>query len=151
MIRTLNNSSPEAKNFLKFIRDDLRNNRVALKFSMSRDVRFDGITTTAAYFQEPCLKRQGIIRIGTGNRKPVNVLTNLIHEYCHFLQWKNRDTLWMDADTSSGIRGEKYILLEEQTEREAISLIRQWHLPVNLSAIRKRSRSYIAHLRTTEK
>jgi hypothetical protein len=57
----------------------------------------------------------------------------------------------LDADTSSGIRGEKYIRLEEQTEREAISLIRQWHLPVNLSAIRKRSRSYIAHLRTTEK
>lgn len=151
MIRTLNNSSPEAKNFLKFIRDDLRNHRVTLKFSKSRTVRFAGNLHTAAFFQEPCHNRQGIIRIGTGNRKPVNVLTNLIHEYCHFLQWKNRDTLWIDLDESSGICGEKYIRLEEQTERSAISLIRQWQLPVNLSAIRKRSRSYIAHLRTTEK
>jgi hypothetical protein len=150
MIRTLNNSSPEAKNFLKFIRDDLRNNRVALKFSKSRDVRFDGITTTAAYFQEPCLKRQGIIRIGTGNRKPVNVLTNLIHEYCHFLQWKNGDAIWKRL-RGDAIDGESYVTLEEHTERDSLRLIREWHLPVNHSAIRKRSRAYIAYLRQESK
>lgn len=149
MIRTLSNSSPEAKDFLKFIRNDLTAHRVRLKFSRGRLVRFGKGYSTAGYFEEPTARKWGCIKIGTGNRKPINILTNLIHEYCHFLQWKNGDRQWLKGN-GDHIEGTSYILLEERTERESMRLIREWHLPVNHSAIRKRSRSYIAWLRSTE-
>lgn len=149
MIRTLSRQGTETKEFLKFIREDLRKNRVRLTFSRSRDVRFSGRLTTVGFFEEPTSRTWGRIRIGTGNRKPVTILTNLIHEYCHFLQWKNGDSEYHRSD-SDWIDGERYVLLEERTEREAINLIREWNLPMNLSAVRKRSRAYIAWLRATQ-
>ena len=151
MIRTLSNSSPEAKNFLKFIRHDLQTHRVHLKFSKGRSVRFNNVHSAAGYFEEPRGSQWGIIRVGTGNRKPINVLTNLIHEYCHFLQWKNGDSIWKKLHDGESIEGASYVTLEEHTERDSLRLIREWHLPVNHSAIRKRSRAYIAYLRQESK
>ena len=149
MIRTLSRTSPEVKDFLKYIREDLKNHRVHLKFSKTRNVRFNKTTTTAAYFHEPASNRWGSIRIGTGNRKPITILTNLVHEYCHFIQWKNGDRDWINGN-GDHIEGSRYVLLEERTEKEMISLMRSWNLPLNFSGIRKRSRSYIAWLRSNE-
>lgn len=149
MIRTLSRTSPEVKDFLKFIKEDLKNHRVHLKFSKNRNVRFSKTTTTAAYFHEPASNRWGSIRIGTGNRKPITILTNLVHEYCHFIQWKSGDSDWLNGN-GDHIEGSRYVLLEERTEKEMISLMRSWNLPLNFSGIRKRSRSYIAWLRSNE-
>ena len=149
MIRALSRSSPQAQEFLKFLRDDLRSHRVHLKFSRTRMVRFSKNLLTAGFFIEPTDKRWGMIRVGCGNRKPINILMNLAHEYAHFLQWKNRDRAWHDSD-SDMIQGSSYIELEKLTEASAINLLRDWHIPANYGAIRSRSRSYIAYLRNTE-
>lgn len=149
MIRVLSNTSPQAKDFIKFIRSDLNAHNVGLRFSRTRMVKFSQGILTAGYFLEPSPRKRGVIRIGTGNRKPINILANLAHEYIHFLQWKNKDSLWESHDTDI-IQGSDYVEIEKQTERDAIRLLREWHIPANYPAIRSRSRSYIAHLRRTE-
>ena len=149
MIRALSRTSPEAMDFIKFIRADLQTHRVHLKFSRTRMVRFSKNLLTAGFFIEPTRTRWGLIRIGTGNRKPINILMNLAHEYTHFQQWKNQDLIWMNSD-GDHIQGSSYIELEKLTESSAIHLLRSWNIPANYSAIRSRSRSYITYLRNTE-
>jgi hypothetical protein len=149
MIRALCRTSPEAKEFIKFLRDDLRSHRVHLSFSKTRMVRFSKNLLTAGFFLEPTGRKWGMIRVGCGNRKPINILMNLTHEYVHFLQWKNRDSLWTHGN-GDHINGSQYVELEERTEQDAISLLREWNIPANYGAIRSRSRSYISYLRDTE-
>jgi hypothetical protein len=149
MIRTLSRHSPEAKSLLSHIRSELKESRVRLVFSRTRMVRFDGSNLTAAYFQEPTAKKWGVIRIGTGNRKPINILMNLVHEYVHFLQWRSGDREWTRAK-GDFISGSSYIAIEERTEREARAILREWRIPANHGAIRSRSRAYIAWLRLNE-
>ena len=149
MIRTLNNSSPEAKAFIRHLREDLLQHHVKLTFSRSRKVRFSGNLLTAGFFQEPTGTKWGKISIGTGNRKPITILTKLANEYSHFLQWKNGDTEWVHEQCDH-IAGEKYVILEQRTEREAIRLLSTWKIPANFKAIRARSKAYIAYLRLTE-
>ena len=112
-------------------------------------VRFSKRLLTAGFFVEPTERKWGMIRVGCGNRKPINILMNLAHEYAHFLQWKNRDSDWTRND-GDHIEGSAYVELEKRTEREALSLLREWNIPANYGAIRSRSRSYITYLRDTE-
>ena len=112
-------------------------------------VRFSKSLLTAGFFVEPSERKWGMIRVGCGNRKPINILMNLAHEYAHFLQWKNLDREWHRSNDDF-IEGSDYVELEKRTEREAISLLREWHIPANYGAIRSRSRSYITYLRNTE-
>lgn len=149
MIRILSNSSPEAKAFLAHMRNDLAQHRVKLTFSRAKMVRFSHGIYTAAYFLEPGARKWGRIRVGTGNRKPINILMTLAHEYAHFLQWKNRDKAW-SRGTEDLIEGQKYIELEKRTEKSAIELLREWGIPANYQAVRMRSKAYIAYLRETE-
>jgi hypothetical protein len=149
MIRTLSNSSPEAKDFLKFIREELHNNKVKLAFSRTRKVRFSHGVYTAGYFLEPTPRKWGILRVGTGNRKPINILQNIAHEYVHFIQWREGDNAWTKGDGDL-IEGSSYVELEKRTEKDAIALLRDWGIPANYNAMRMRSKAYIAHLRRTE-
>ncbi len=149
MIRILSNSSPQAKAFLAHMREDLQNHNVKLIFSRTRMVRFAHGVYTAGYFKEPSPRKAGCIRVGTGNRKPITILANLTHEYAHFLQWKNNDKAWTRSNEDF-IEGSSYIELEQRTERQTISLLREWEIPANYNAIRMRSRSYITFLRNTE-
>lgn len=149
MIRALCRTSPEAHDFLMCIREELRSHRVHLKFAKTRMVRFDRNLLAAGFFLEPSTRKWGMIKIGTGNRKPITILTNLAHEYAHFLQWKNHDSAWDDS-CGDIISGRQYIDIEQQTERSAIRILQEWHIPANYAAIRKRSRSYISYLRSTE-
>ena len=149
MIRALSRTSPEAKEFIKFLRADLRQHRVHLRFSKTRMVRFSTNLLTAGFFVEPSERKWGMIRVGCGNRKPINILMNLAHEYAHFLQWKNRDSQWHNSDGDIFI-GSDYVELEKKTERDAIRLLQEWNIPANYGAIRSRSRSYISYLRDTE-
>ena len=149
MIRALSRTSPEAKEFIKFLRDDLRKHRVHLRFSKTRKVRFSKDLLTAGFFLEPTERKWGMIRVGCGNRKPIHILMTLAHEYAHFLQWKRHDRIWSQSEEDL-INGDAYIELEKRTEQDAISLLREWNIPANYGAIRSRSRAYISYLRDTE-
>ena len=149
MIRTLSKSSPQAKEFLNFIKQDLKAHRVNLSFARTRKVRFAKSILSAGFFVEPTQRKQGCIRVGTGNRKPINILITLAHEYVHFLQWKHGDSVWTQ-DNEDLVRGSGYIAIEQRTERDAIRLLKEWSSPANYNALRSRSRSYIAYLRRTE-
>jgi catalase len=87
--------------------------------------------------------------VGTGNRKPINILQNIAHEYVHFIQWREGDNAWITGDGDL-IEGSSYVELEKRTERDAIALLRDWGIPANYNAMRMRSKAYIAHLRRTE-
>ncbi len=149
MIRALSRTSPEAKEFIKFLRIDLSQHRVHLKFSKTRKVRFSKDLLTAGFFLEPTDRKWGMIRIGCGNRKPINILMTLAHEYAHFIQWKRHDSIWKHF-TDDPLCGLAYVELEKRTESDAVNLLREWNIPANYGAIRSRSRAYISYLRDTE-
>lgn len=149
MIRILSRINPSVRDFLTHMREDLNNHRVRLVFGRTRMVRFSNDLLTAGFFQEPSERKWGIIKVGTGNRKPITILTNLAHEYCHFLQWKSGDNQWHKADGNI-IDGGSYLKLEEKTEKEAIRLLRDWRIPANYNAVRMRSNAYLSYLRSTE-
>lgn len=149
MIRTLSRHSPQSKELLAHIRSELRKRRVRLVFSRTRMVRFDGKQLTAAYFQRPMGRKWGIIRIGTGNRKPINILMNLVHEYVHFMDWSTNHRRWRSS-RGDIIEGASYVSVEEEVEAESLRMLREWGIPANHRAVKARSRSYIAWLRLTE-
>ena len=96
----------------------------------------------------------GLTLIVNDNRTSTKTSETFFHkggisEYCHFIQWKSGDRDWLNGN-GDHIEGSRYVLLEERTEKEMISLMRSWNLPLNYSGIRKRSRSYIAWLRLNE-
>ena len=67
MIRALCRTSPEAHEFITFIREELRSHRVHLKFAKTRMVRFDRNLLAAGFFLEPSTRKWGMIKIGTGH------------------------------------------------------------------------------------
>lgn len=146
MIRVLNNTSPETKLFLKFIRDDLKQCRVRLQFTKAKTIRVEGIGKADGFFQEPRAAMWGRIRIATGGtRKPSTILATIAHEYCHFRQWYSSDIAYMKEYSP-----DHYLILEEKTEKESIALLREFRVPLNFRAVKKRSESYITRLRASQ-
>lgn len=147
MIRSLSNSSTEARDFLKFVREDLKAHRVHLRFTNTRMVRMTkGQPLVQGFFAEPLVTRWGIIKIPMRNKRHSTILANLAHEYCHFLQWKSNDR---DYNRHDGI-GNSYVRIEEKTEASAIALLKEWNIPLNYRAVKRRSNAYLAHLRESE-
>jgi hypothetical protein len=92
-------------------------------------------------------KEQPIIKVAIGTKSPEQWFGILVHEYCHFLQWKEQSELWTDfEDCSFNIdeiikNPKKYkkqllllIRLEADCERRAIKLIKNYHIPFDIDS-----------------
>jgi hypothetical protein len=82
-----------------------------------------------------------IIKVAVGNKTNERWFGVLIHEYCHFLQWKEQSKIWKDFEESNfniediinnPKKFKKEILLlirlEADCERRVIQLIRKYRL-----------------------
>jgi len=86
-------------------------------------------------------KDNPVLKVATGNKSNEEWFGILIHEYCHFLQWKENSKIWNDFEESnfsiddiikSPKKYKKEILLlihlEADCEKRAVSLIKQYNL-----------------------
>jgi hypothetical protein len=82
-----------------------------------------------------------ILRVAVGNKSQEKWFGILIHEYCHFLQWKESSQIWKDFEETdvnidliikSPKKYKKEILLllrlEADCERRVVKLIKQYNL-----------------------
>lgn len=101
-------------------------------------------------------KEQPIIKVATGLKTPQQWFGVLVHEYCHFLQWKENSELWKDFEECSFNIGDiinrpkKYkkqllllIRLEADCERRAIKLIKKYNIPFDLETYAKEANSIL--------
>jgi hypothetical protein len=145
-MRSISNHSPQAKALILHIRQHLKENNVILVFGRGRKVRADDGDMCLGFFKEPSEASQGCLRVATRRRKPSTVLAVLVHEYCHFVQWINGDKVYKDHS----IDKIDYILFEKITEKSSIRLMKQWAIPLNYSAVRRRSSSYLNWLKKND-
>jgi hypothetical protein len=86
-------------------------------------------------------KENPVLKVATGNKSNEEWFGILIHEYCHFLQWRENSKIWRDFEESNfsiddiiknpkKFKKEILILihLELDCERRAVSLIKHYNL-----------------------
>lgn len=104
------------------------------------------------FFWEPSLHRTGSelsryrageLKVATKNIPPNEWLVTLAHEYAHFLQWFRDDPVYTYSTS--------YLEMEIVTEREALALLKRFDLPLDYTAVKRKSKEYIAKIRREEK
>lgn len=136
--------------FLKLVDKDLRENGIKLILSIS-DVYMDNVIV-AGYFSE--YKREIVVKIED------NFVETLIHEYCHFLQFKNKKELWKKSKLAlnvmwnwlDGVDYHKQTItkairivqeLELDCEKNTIDIIEKYKLPIDKVKYIKYANAYI--------
>jgi hypothetical protein len=96
------------------------------------------------FFWEPSLHRRapGELRVATKNIPVSEWIVTLAHEYAHFLQWFRDDPVY-NCDS--------YLEMEIATEREAFEILKQFGIPINYEAAKRKSKKYIAKIKRYEK
>lgn len=86
--------------------------------------------TSESYFIYPGIHdcKNPIIVIGTRLNSKIFIST-LIHEYCHFLQWKNQITVWKKYEKNKSLKLE----LEKDCEKKTVKLIKKLKLENELN------------------
>lgn len=131
--------------FLSLVRSQCR--KCNVKFVLA-DAEFVGgklkREQMLGFFWEPSLHRRapGELRVATKNIPVSEWIVTLAHEYAHFLQWFRDDPVY-NCDS--------YVEMEIATEREAFEILKQFGIPINYEAAKRKSKKYIAKIKRYEK
>ena len=131
--------------FLSLVRSQCR--KCNVKFVLA-DAEFVGGKSKReqmlGFFWEPSLHRRapGELRVATKNIPVSEWIVTLAHEYAHFLQWFRDDPVY-NCDS--------YVEMEIATEREAFEILKQFRIPINYEAAKRKSKKYIAKIKRYEK
>ena len=130
--------NPQVQQFLKLVQRECKKCNVRVVLSTGYRVNCGG-SRVQGYFQSPDHKNneRGTLIVGTGNRSTREWLFTLVHEYAHFVQWRDEDPVFNEKD---------YFNLEEATEKQAIALCRQYKLPIQRAFLLKEHRKYMKRL-----
>jgi hypothetical protein len=117
-----------------------------------------------------CNVSKDINSTGSFGESEFNVSTNsknyeeiFIHEYCHFLQWKNKNSIWYKIDQKDEcdfwdfLSGEKKLSekkimetslmigrLEADCEKKAVQIIKRWEIEnIDIDRYKRKANSYI--------
>ena len=123
------------QHFLRTIRTQCRKCNVRFTLAKGYEVNAEG-ERCQGYFLEPDhrLGMEGRLAVAVGNRRSSDWLYTLAHEYAHFLQWRNDAPIWREKD---------YWTMEEQTEREALEICRNFKLPIPRRVLLREHRKYM--------
>ena len=130
--------NPRVQQFLKLVQRECKKCNVRVVLSTGYRVNCGGCRVQG-YFESPNHKAglRGTLIVGTGNRSTREWLFTLVHEYAHFIQWRDEDPLFNEKN---------YFKLEEATEKQAIALCRQYKLPIKRCFLLKEHRKYMKRL-----
>lgn len=152
------------RKFVNHVKSELSRHGMRLVLGRGEQVNCDGIRLSG-YFDEV----QGVICVG---RRNSYWLTVLVHEYAHFLQWRDRSEEYVNIRVNrmdsvgiieSWIDGEEYRpstirkafikarTLEKRCEMKALKLIRRFNLPVNEEFFVRQANSHIYYYHMMEK
>jgi len=138
--------------FVKFVKNDLSKNGVKLIIGKGYRVNVGGFRCDG-YFDES-LK---IIKVA---KKDKNFLETLLHEYCHFLQWRHKTKIFKHSDkyctiVENWLNGKYYSpttvhkafywvrKMERECEQIAAKLIDRYELPIDKNKYIKNANCYI--------
>jgi len=136
--------------FLFLVRSQCRKCNVKFVLADAHEVGGRGKNSLWGYFQEPTVrtgdfrnpKFAGVLKIATKNIPVSEWIVTLAHEYAHFLQWFRDDPIY-NCDS--------YLEMEIATEREAFEILKQFQIPINYEAAKRKSKKYLAKVRKEEK
>ena len=155
-------NNPEAKKFIKFVRSELSHYGMKLIFGRGVEVNTGGFRSSG-YFDESKIK--------VASKCP-DWLTVLVHEYSHFLQWRNRaeeyedmlvnntDSLfiihrWIDGEEFRPSTVKKAFVkarrMEKKCEMMALDLIKKHNLPIKEDHFIKQANCHIYYYHMMEK
>ncbi|NBO36880.1 hypothetical protein EBU91_05040 [bacterium] len=138
--------------FVKFVKEQLSKNDIKLVIGKGRSVNVGGFRCDG-YFDEN-LK---IIKVA---KQDPHFLETLLHEYCHFLQWRQKTQIFKHSDkycliVERWLNGKHYSKplikrafywvrkMERECEQIAAKLIDKYDLPIDKSKYIKNANCYI--------
>ncbi len=127
-----------------------------IKFEITKGRYVSCGSLCSGYF-EVDEKNEGILKVAGGRKGWFSVL---VHEYCHFTQWRDNCKPWRDLKNSSDFEDwcsgkqdfpEKVIdrhfkavrNMELDCERRSIRLIKKYDLPIDIKSYVKAANAYI--------
>jgi len=152
----------EVKKFIKFVQDELFQYNIKLIFGRGTEVNMNGFRCSG-YFDE--------VEVRVAKMSP-DWLSVLVHEYSHFLQWKNRhdeyenikinnvDSLkiihdWIDGEEFRPSTVKKAFMkarkLEKKCEMLALEVIKKHNLPINVEKFICQANCHIYYYHMMEK
>ena len=157
--------NPNIKKFLKMAVAELIQHDIVPVFSEDNSL-IDNKTVCNGYFSDT----EKRLVVATGKGSPDSWISYFAHEYCHFLQWKNKtkafrrevitykgkkyfalNVFWEWVGKKKEIKDKKFLDecfkrtrdVELECERMTVDLIKKYKLPVNLSAYIKEANAYV--------
>ena len=138
--------------FISTVKAQCKKCNVRLVFANSHGVGRQGKGDCWGFFQEPITNTSrldtrhtaGILKIAIKDLPVTEWICTLAHEYAHFLQWFRDDPVYSLAD-------EEYVRMEIATEKEAITILKRFRIPIDFDVARRKSKVYIAKIRKQAK
>ena len=137
--------------FMKHLEKELKKTKTSLVLSIS-DVFID-TARVGGYFDEA--NNKIVVRMDE------YFLEILVHEYCHYIQWKTNCKIWSEQEDSIDLMWkwinkdieldkkhlniifDKIVKLESDCEKRAIKLIKKYGLDINLEQYIKSANAYL--------
>jgi hypothetical protein len=146
--------------FLYHSLNKLISNKVNIKLVNSSNVEFSDGNSCSGYFSGGDDKEDLEFSVATDSNQYKLIY---IHEYCHFLQWKNKKSLWYSLDPKEEeifwdwlVNPKKRVSkkrivdiskrireLEADCERMAVKTIKRWDIDIDVEDYKKKANSYI--------
>lgn len=144
--------SKKNRQFVKFVKNHVSQNGVKLIIGRGKKVNANGFLCDG-YFDE----YEKVIKVA---RQDPDFLQTLLHEYCHFLQWKHKTQIFKYSDkyctiVERWLQGKQYPKktvrrafywvrrMERECEQIAAKLIDKYDLPINKPQYIKNANCYI--------
>ena len=110
---------------INFIKEELREYRGSLILHDSYMAKYRGKDYSSGYFECPGVNKQiKLPRLHVAISRPKKEwLSTMLHEFCHFLQWKKQTKCWKQYRKDESI--ESSANLERECEKMTIALIRK--------------------------
>lgn len=137
--------------FMKHLEKELKKTKTSLILSVS-DVFID-TARVGGYFDEA--NNKIVVKLDE------YFLEILVHEYCHYIQWKKNSKVWLEQGDSIDLMWkwinkeieldkkhlniifDKIVKLESDCEKRAIKMIKKYNLDINLEQYIKCANAYV--------
>ena len=138
--------------FIKFVKADLKEYGVKYYLPRTKKIKCDGVLVSG-YFDDTV----PVLACAMKNEQAYEVL---VHEYCHFTQWRDQCKPWVMAVKHKAFEGLWDFLggaevkninrllslcrdVEEDNERRAVALIKKMQLDIDIDYYIKKANAYI--------